>query len=160
MSNQTFGARNKPSVESPVKKYIEWSGEKGHFSYYDKNSSKEDKRVVLDMPIYIQPLDSLNTIKGWDDASQSGIYSNEVRLMSDRLTVKSFEGGKLGEGQYEDVKGINGARFTKSVYAVLILNKGKDLELVNFQLKGSALGVYFESDVDRDVVNGNVEYLS
>lgn len=151
--NEVFGSRNKKKSESPVKKYIEWSGSEGKFKYYDGENI-----VFLDTPLYIQPLDSLSTVKGWDDASQSGIYSNEVRNAGDTFYVKSFKGGDLGSGKWKDLD-VNGARFTKSIYAALIHGKD-DVELVNFQLYGGALGAYFDSEIDKNIwagVSGIIE---
>jgi hypothetical protein len=41
-------------------------------------------------------------VKGWDEKSQSKIYSNEViSTKNEDLVVKSFKGGTLYEGKYD-----------------------------------------------------------
>ena len=64
---------SKPRQTNPVTVFIEWSGSKGKFYFYDKI---EKVNVFFDETIYIVPLDELCVIKGYHDASNSGIYSN------------------------------------------------------------------------------------
>ena len=48
-------------------------------------------------------LDQLNTAKGWSDKKGSGIWSNEVRKISDQLTVRTKE-GILAIGKWSEIK--------------------------------------------------------
>jgi hypothetical protein len=103
--------------------------------------------VPVGEPIHIIVLDQLSTITGFDDATESGIYSNEVHnLATEKLTVKAHKGGELAEGLYQDIKGVG--KFTKSVYACLI--KGGELELVNFKFSGSSLSPWIDAKVGDD----------
>ena len=146
-----------PRQVNPAQKFIEWSGSKGKFYYYDKTSGEN---VYFEKTIYMVPLDELSTIKGYHDASESGIYSNEVKnITKEKLIVKSFKGGLITSGLYAEIKGnLEGGKFGKSVYCALISNDGKELELANFQFAGSSLGSFIDAKINVD--NGNVVSLS
>jgi len=77
------------------------------------------------------------TIKGWHDASGSGIYSNEVKsTKTEPLSVRAFKGGEIANGLYQDIKSkVNsaGGDYHVSLYAEL------NGEIVNFSFKGAAL---------------------
>lgn len=152
---------SQPKSKNPATKFIDWSGSKGQFKYYDKEAGKD---VYFEKEIYIVPLDEFSTIKGFHDASTSGIFSNEVRyLKKDILTVRAFKGGELAKGLYSDIKGnLQGGKFARSTYAVLVTPAGKDktpvLELVNISFYGSALGSYIDSKINVD--SGQIIKLS
>ena len=65
-------------------------------------------------------LDQLGGVRGWHEASESGIYSNEVKdTRQDMLVVKAFKGGILAEGIYKDIKDrVNalGGQFVANCY--------------------------------------------
>ena len=148
---------NKRSLSSPVTKYYQWRGNEGTLSYYDKELRKN---VPIALPLNFVVLDQLSMIKGFSDDYQGSFSSNEVRSVKDTLRVICY--GKnnknetktynIAEGSYETIKDqikSVGARYTKSVYVVIIDDKN-DLELVNFQLMGSALAPLFEARINDD----------
>jgi len=122
---------------------MEWNGEKGNIKFYDKTI---EQKVELDPNITFIVLDQLSTIKGWNDASDSGIYSNEVKdIVKDPLTVKSFKGGLIAQGFYKEIKDkivANGGHFTASVYVAIKIDGA--LQIANIQLKGAALNAWIE----------------
>lgn len=131
---------NRPSSErsTPVTKYLSWKSNDKAFAYYDK---QEKKNVVVELPIKFLFLEHYHTVKGWNDASESGIYSNEVySIGKEPLTVKAFKGGEIGKGLYkeikENVKNAGGV-YHRSIYAML-----PDGELIKIQLKGSGVKAY------------------
>ena len=143
-----------PRQVNPASKFIEWSGSKGKFYYYDKTSEADDKNVYFEKPIYIVPLDELSAIKGFHKQSTSGIYSNEVKSISkDAFIVKAFKGGIIATGVYSEIKGaLEGGKFAKSVYAVMITG-GKDdttLKLVNISFVGSSLNAFIDAKINID----------
>ena len=148
-----------PRQINPAKKFIEWSGSKGKFYYYDK---EKNENVYFEDTIYIVPLDELSTIKGYHDQSKSGIYSNEVKNISkEKLVVKAFKGGLIASGLYSEIKGqLEGGKFAKSVYAVMISGNKENtsLEIVNFQIHGSAMGSWIDAKINVD--SGDVISLS
>lgn len=160
---------SKPKISSPCKKFIEFKGNIGVFQTWDK---EKKENVKLPYPIRFIVLDELNTIKGFNDSTQSGIYSNEVHNLSkEELTIRTFKGNLSVVGLYADIKSNfvdMGGKFCKSVYAALI-NKDDSLELVNFQLSGAAFKAWADKQVNtqREIVvvsdctdgkKGNVKY--
>jgi len=129
---------------NPAVRWFEWNGEQGAVRYYDK-TAKEN--VDVGLPFAFMLLDELGSVRGWDDASSSGIYSNEVRdTRQDVLVVKSFKGGTLAEGLYKDIKDrVNtlGGSFVASCY-IGFKNGGDSLDIGNFRIKGAALGAWME----------------
>lgn len=148
-----------PRQVNPAKKFIEWSGSEGKFYFYDKNKGEN---VYFEKEIYIVALDELTTIKGYHDHSKSGIYSNEVKNISkEKLVVKAFKGGLITSGLYTEIKGnLEGGKFAKSIYAVLITGdkENSNLELVNFQIHGSAIGSWIDAKINVD--SGEIISLS
>jgi len=131
---------NRPTngTTSPVTKYLNWKSNDKSFAYYDK---EQGKNVLVELPIKFLFLEHYHTVKGWNDASESGIYSNEVySIGKEELSVKAFKGGEIGKGLYKDIKEQiknAGAVYHRSVYGML-----PDGSLVNFQLKGSGVKAY------------------
>ena len=85
----------------------------------------------------------MHTIKGWNDATSSGIFSNEVKFISKEvMTVKPFKGNEIAKGLYKDIKEkivAAGGHYVKSVYIML-----EDGTLANLQLKGSSVQAWGE----------------
>jgi len=136
MSFRTLNTTTKKS-SNPATKFLEWKSEKKCFSYYDK---EKGENINVELPLKIQFLEDFHTVKGFSDAEQTGIYSNEIKFTStDELTVKTFGGTEIAKGLYNDIrlKIIDaGGKYHKSIYAVL------DGELVNFQIKGSVVSAF------------------
>jgi hypothetical protein len=120
---------------NPATKFIEWKSNDKCFNYYDKDAQKN---VEIPLPFKFLVLDELHTIKGWNDASGSNIYSNEVKFISKEvMTVKPFKGNEIAKGYYKDIKDkvvAAGGHYTKSIYVML-----EDGSLSNISLKGSGV---------------------
>jgi hypothetical protein len=120
---------------NPATKFIEWKSNDKCFNYYDKDAQKN---VEIPLPFKFLVLDELHCIKGWNDASSSSIYSNEVKFISKEvMTVKPFKGNEIAKGYYKDIKEkvvAAGGHYTKSIYVML-----EDGSLANLQLKGSGV---------------------
>lgn len=131
---------NRPEQKStnPATKFLEWSSNDKCFKYYDKTKGEN---VLHPLPLKFVILEHYHTVKGWNDASESGIYSNEVYgIGTEPITVKSFKGGEIAEGLYKDIKTkVNnaGGKYHRSIYAVT-----NDLEIINISIKGSAVSSY------------------
>jgi len=143
------------SMPNPAKRFIKWNGEKGEFSYYDKENKKD---VIVPLPISFLVLDELATVTGFNPRTKSNIYSNEVHNTNDEpLNVRCFggKGGKgyvLAKGFYTDIKPtllsqVKDVRYTKSVYAIM-RNVEKEFELINFHFHGSTLNAWIKKDFD------------
>jgi hypothetical protein len=122
------------SYEKPAEMYLEWKSDDNSFSYYDK---AQGKNITVDPGKFLFLMDR-STIKGWSEADQSGIYSNEVKnLSTDDLNVRTFSGKAIASGKYADIKEAiqkAGGTFTKSIYAMM-----EDGTIINFQLRGVSL---------------------
>jgi len=158
----------KPTLESPVGKYLTWSSNDKCFAYYSKSLNK---MVQVPLPVKLIHFDEFATIKGFHEKSGSSIYSNEVKSVKfEELVVRSFKGGELARGLYNDIKpNVNaiGGTYHTSLYALL------DGEIVNIQMKGAAvqawsefakearksfLGNYIEINAATDAKKGSVKY--
>lgn len=130
--NQTEGSSN------PATKFLQWKSNDKCFAYWDK--SKEEN-IKIELPFKFQFLEHFHTIKGWNDASESGIYSNEVKFISkEDLKVRSFKGGDIAEGLYSEIRGQirdAGGKYHRSVYVI-----NEEGDIVNLQLKGAAVSSY------------------
>lgn len=138
-------SRSNPHVNAPnpSQRWFEWNGEHGTVRYYDKDA---EKNIDVPLPVVFLLLDELASVRGWHDASDSGIYSNEVKdTRTDVLVVKSFKGGTLAEGLYKDIKDrVNaaGGNFTANCY-IAFKNDG-ELQIGSLRFKGAALGSWME----------------
>lgn len=143
----TWLERPERKSSNPAQKFLEWKSNDKCFSYYDK---EKGENVPVKLPLKFVILEHYHTVKGWNDASESGIYSNEVLFTgSEELDVKSFKGGPIIKGLYKDIRSKvidAGGRYHRSIYAVT-----SDLELVNISLKGAAVSEYSKFiDVNGD----------
>lgn len=120
---------------NPTTKYLEWKSNDKSFSFYDKSKGEN---VKVELPFKFVFLQHYHTVKGWSDASGSGIYSNEVYFIgSEPMSVKSFKGGVIAEGLYKDIKPSitnAGGKYHRSVYVML-----EDGSLANISFKGAVV---------------------
>lgn len=134
---------NQTDLVNPSVRWMEWNGEKGNIKFWDKTL---EQKVEIDPTITFIVLDQLAVIKGWNDASDSGIYSNEVKdTVKAPFTVKAFKGGLIAQGFYKDIKdkiSANGGHFTASIYVAIKIDNV--LQIANLQLKGAALNSWIE----------------
>lgn len=143
---------NNTTSTNPSTRWFEWSGSTGQLKYWDKD---KNENVFVDLPFTFLVLDQLSTITGWSDDAQSGIWSNEVRdLRIDDFTVRT-KAGILAKGAYSTIKGLNGARYTKSIYIAYYDDK-KKLQIGNLKATGACLSAWIEFCRGKDVYKGAV----
>ena len=138
-------SRTNPSTNSgstnPASKFIEWDSAKAKWKYYDKDK-KQEFTLPMDTPFIV--LDQLSTVKGFSESGGSGYWANEVRKMSDKLTLRTKQ-GIVAVGKWSELKAnpvCTGAKFSKSVYAMAKVVS--EYELVNFQFSGCASMPWFD----------------
>lgn len=128
---------------NPAVRWFEWNGEQGTVRYYDK---EQKKNIDVGTKFGFVLLDQLGSVRGWHEASQSGIYSNEVRdTRQDVLVVKAFKGGTLAEGLYKDIKdriNVAGGQFVANCYLAFKLEDAMAIGSLRF--KGAALGAWMD----------------
>lgn len=130
-----------PRTQSPVRKYFRVRSSTGDVVYYDKTAAQE---VVVDTPFKFIVLDVLTTIGGFNEPSNSGIWSNEVRSNDDILTVRT-KNGVLAKGSYNAIKDkikADGGKFGNSVY--IAYHEDGELALGNINFVGSAVSAWFD----------------
>lgn len=138
-------SRSNPNVNAPnpAVRWFEWNGEHGTVRYYDKT---DKKNVEVPLPFTFLLFDELASVRGWHDASESGIYANEVRdTTKDVLVVKTFKGGTLAEGLYKAIKErvyTQGGQFVANCYVGVKLDVG--LAICSLRFKGAALAAWME----------------
>jgi hypothetical protein len=136
---------------NPTSKYLDWKSNDKAFEYYDKNAGE---KVKVGLPLKFVFLQHYHTVKGWNDASESGIYSNEVFYIgSEPMTVRSFKGGVIAEGLYKDIKPTitnAGGKYHRSVYVML-----EDGTLANISMKGAVVREWSEfMEENKNLVDG------
>ena len=141
------------NTPNPSTRWFEFSGETGGIRYFDKNAKnlkdpdKKGENIPVPIPFTFILLDELSSVAGWHDASESGIYSNEVRdTRAETLVVKSFKGGILAEGFYNQIRdrvGNFGGYFRSNNY-VGYKDAAGLLKIGAIQFKGSALNAWVE----------------
>lgn len=138
-SNPTEGARN------PSTRWFEWAGgsDGGFVRWYDKDTKTN---IKIEGPFTFLLLDELSTIKGWHEPSESSIFANEVKdTRQDVLVVRSFKGGDLANGIYQDIKDrvtAKGGHYVASLYVAY--KDGDELRIGNLGLKGAAAGAWMD----------------
>ncbi len=136
---------------NPTSKYLDWKSNDKAFEYYDKNAGE---KVKVGLPLKFVFLQHYHTVKGWNDSSESGIYSNEVFYIgSEPMTVRSFKGGVIAEGLYKDIKPTitnAGGKYHRSVYVML-----EDGTLANISMKGAVVREWSEfMEENKNLVDG------
>ena len=123
---------------NPASKFLSWKSNDKAFAYYDKD---KQENVLVKLPLKMVFLEHYHTVKGWNDKTESGIYSNEVYAIgSEEVSVKAFKGGEIASGLYKDIKPkiqAAGGVYHRSVYVML-----EDGSIANLSIKGSAVSSY------------------
>lgn len=135
-------SRSNPQEESspnPSKRWFEWNGETGTIFYYDK--TKKEK-IEVKLPFRFLMLDQLARISGWDDRSNSGITSNEVRdCLKEKMHVRAYKGGSIVTGTWDQIKPVvvsAGGHFEANVY-LAFKDEQEHLQIGAVGFKGAAL---------------------
>lgn len=162
-------AQQTTTSNNPTTKYLEWKSNDKSFSFYNKEAGAKEE---VKLPLKFAFLQHYHTVKGFSDASNSGIYANEVFWIgSEEMTVRSFKGGVIAEGLYKDIKPkiVNaGGKYHRSVYVMM-----EDGTIANFSFKGAVVkewsdffgenenlldNQWVEISESRDEKKGSVKY--
>jgi len=152
-------SRSNPTstTSNPSTKWFEWDSDNSCVKYYDK---VEKKSVSVKLPFTFLVLDQTASITGWHESSTSGIYSNEVRsTKANSLLVRSFKGGTIAQGIYQDIKEkvkSSGGKFTTNVY--IAYKDGSEYKIGAIMFKGASLQSWSDfckahrSSLDTDAI--------
>lgn len=146
--------KTETTAKNPAQRFLEWKSSSKAFAYYDKEAEEEVEIPHNKLSFIV--LDQLNTAKGWSD-KKGGLWANEVRSVGNEPLTIRCKDGVVAEGFWKEVKATDGIKFVKSVYAMAKI--GGEYEMVNLQLKGSALKAWFDfceqaGDLEGDIVVG------
>lgn len=123
---------------NPVVQYVKWASNDKKFSFYRKESKEKG---FIDLPVEAVFLKTSSTVKGWSDANDCGIFSNQVtNLQNETLVVKAGD-MKIASGLYRDIKDTVKAAGGKFYLNVFVLING---EISVLELKGAALMEWME----------------
>lgn len=160
-------SRTSVIVENQCKKYFKWQTEEDQdgkiigasFVYWDKEKGEKGENVKVKLPFKFSLLDdSCMTIKGYNEKSGQGVYSNEVNAPEHELVIKSNKETVLKfkrkdyKANKDAIEGLGG-KYHQSVYGAM-LNEEGEYELINISLKGAALtGAVDEDAFEEDDKN-------
>lgn len=137
MSRRTLNTQA-GGLKNPSTRFLLWKSNEKCFAYWDKEAKKE---VKVELPLKFQFLEHFHTVGGWNDASESKIFSNEVKFISkEELNVRSYSGGDIVKGIYSDVRleiVDAGGKYFRSAYLV-----DEEGNIVNIKMKGAVVSVY------------------
>lgn len=144
-------------LKNPAKVFLQWNGQEGGFTYFDKNKGEKGEKVRVELPIEFMVLDTLATIRGYNDKEQSGFWSNEVRDTQKDVLVVRTKKGVAAKGLYSEIignKACSGAKFCQSVYVVM--NFGGEMVIANIQMMGAALSSWIDFVKANKIYQGAV----
>ena len=128
---------------SPIKKYLSFSGGSGSINYWDKTKGTDGERIELDSIDFVV-LDVRNSISGFEESTSSSFASNMVvNTGKDVINVVKWKKGKttdVASGLFKDIKDTlkgTGAKFTANIISLADIDGEK--QIVNLQLSGAAL---------------------
>jgi len=80
-------------------KYLEWKGatDAWYFAYYDKEEKVNKPFKLGEFAVK----DIEYTVRGFDESTNSNIYSNDIKSFNDEVFVVKSKGGELFEGRYK-----------------------------------------------------------
>lgn len=144
-SNKSNGRKN------PVKYRISFKGDKGVFSFNKKMDDGSWSEVTLDNLSFVL-VDTRCSIVGWDDSSESNIYSNLVSKTSEEQFLVRSKKGVIVEGLYADVKEKISAAGGKFCTNLFVLAKVEDQFVpCMLQLTGSSLAAWSEFTKEKRI---------
>jgi len=141
-------------LTNPAKKFFEWNAQDGVIKHYDKETKSN---VFHKLPFSFLVLDRLNTVGGYDDEAESGLWSNEVRdIRKDELIVRCKK-GIYAKGLWDEIKvnpSCKSAKYVASVY--IAYKENNKLELGHIKFVGSSLSSFIEFCKGKDIYNGSL----
>lgn len=148
-------------LENPAKLFLEWSSINNCFSYYDKEKQED---VLVELPFTFIVLDSLHTLKGFNEKEGIGYFSNEIRDIKKQVFKVKSKNGVEWEGKYADFSDsfkAKGGKYGQSIY-IAIKDENKNLVIANLFVSGAALagGKQKISKNEEKVIGGWMDFVS
>src|ERR1035437_5829315 len=137
---------NNQDLPNPATKFLRWSSDDKSFNYWDKSQGDNGKKIDVPLPLRFMVLDTLSTIKGYNDDLKTGYWSNEIKNFKDDVLTVRTKKGVAGRGTYAEIKATlfpQGAQYCQSVYIGLRDANGK-MQIANLQLTGAAVSSWID----------------
>lgn len=142
-------------ARNPAKIFLEFSSDNSCFKYYDKIA---EKQVLVKLPIQFMVLDVLNTVKGYNENDESGIWSNEInkKALSKVLTVRTRK-GVIAQGTWKDIAEKVKSKGGKYAACVYIAYKYQgEVTICAMMLTGAALKEFFDFSKKHNIYKGKI----
>ena len=155
MARISHNSNEVKTSSNPTSRYMEWKSNDQAFQFYDKSAGEN---IKVELPLKFLFLQHYHTVKGFNEASNSGIYANEVFYIgSEEMSVRSHKGGLIVSGLYKDIKPkvlAEGGKYHRSVYAML-----EDGSIINLSFKGAVVSEWstFMDENKNNVDNAWIE---
>jgi len=143
-------ARGDVQIVNPSTRWFKWSGNEGILSYYDK-VAKENVEVAT--PFTFLLLDTFTTIKGFNEDTKEGIYSNEVKDTTKQILNVKCGKEVIASGIYKDIKAdvvAAGGGYCQSCYIAFKDDNG-ELAIGNIAMTGSSFGGGSHKPADKNM---------
>lgn len=150
-----FWQQQSSGKTNPVSMFFDWKSDKenktGKFVWWNKDLEAKVDVIPTEFILLL----ATNCVKGWDDASNSGIFSNEIiNLKTEELTVRAFKREKsLYQGVYDrnQLEALN-CKFNKGIIA----QEGETM--VEYYFQGSSLYAFNEDTSNIDYNNYKIAF--
>lgn len=140
--------QKKASNPLPISGYIRFSGSEGVWTYYESESKTNYNFTELNAVL----VDVRSSITGWNEETNSRIYSNLVKnTRQTPMRVMGGAGGELANGLYNDIKDEvkkKGGRFATNLFALVEIDD--TYVPVMITLSGGALGEWMNLTKNLD----------
>jgi hypothetical protein len=141
--------RGDVQIINPSQKWFKWSGSTGSLSYYDK---EKKENVEVEMPFTFLLLGTFTTIKGYNEDSKEGIYSNEILDTTKQILTVRCGKDIVAKGLYKEIKEkvvALGGGYAQSCY--IAYKEGGELVIGNITMSGSSFGGGIHKPADKNM---------
>ena len=138
---ENYGRGYANTLENPATRFFEIKN--GELQYYDKAQKEGPTKGIIPVkkPFTFLVLDILTCIKGFNEAENTGFYSNEVRDLKTETLIVRTKKGIEAKGLYADIKDslkVSGGKYGQSTY-IAYKDESGQLVIGNIYFSGSSL---------------------
>jgi hypothetical protein len=141
--------RGDVQIINPSQKWFSWSGSTGILSYYDK---EKKENIEVETPFTFLLLDTFTTIKGYNEDSKQGIFSNEVKDTTKQILTVRCGKDLIAKGLYQEIKKdviTAGGGYAQSCY--IAYKEGGELVIGNITMSGSSFSGGTHKPADKNM---------
>jgi hypothetical protein len=149
-------SRGQEQLVNPCNRWFSWAGSTGELYYYDKETKS---KVKVETPFTFLLLDTLATVKGYDEGSGKGIYSNEVRNTQEQKLNVRCGNETIAMGLYKEIKDkivSKGGGYASSCY-IAYKDESGNLRIGNILMSGSSLSGGTHKPADKKLKDVEID---